>query len=535
MKIHVHARHALVLVLALGIVALAFGAARSAGSEGAAPPRIQKGGTLTVALAEDPDRLDPTLARTFVGRIVFASMCEKLYDINQRLQIVPQLAARLPQFSRNGRSVTIRLRTGVRFNDGTPFNAQAVKISLDRHRTLTGSARASELSQVTGVAVVNARTIRLTLSEPFAPLTAQLADRSGMVMSPTALNRLGDRFATEPVCVGPFAFASRTAGERIVLRKSNVYYHRARVNLAQIVFRIMTEGTVRGSNLRSRDVHVAERLPSTEIRSIRSNRSLLLRKTPGLGYQGITINIGNKNGLGKPFEQLDTPLARFPALREALELALDRRVINRVGLGGVAVPGCSPISPVLAEWRPRGLRCPARSVARARSLISRTGMRTPIRVELMIGTSDEAARVGQVIQSLAREAGFDIVLRPTEFVTALARQDRGQYDAFAIGWSGRVDPDGNIYQFHHTRGSQNVSGVSTPRIDRLLDQARQATTAAARKRAYTQAIPLIRQRRSIIYLWHPQNFTGQVRTVRNVVLLGDGLLRLKTAGFTRGV
>jgi peptide/nickel transport system substrate-binding protein len=533
MSQRVHARHALVPLLVLGLIALAVGAARSAGSDHATPP-IRKGGTLTVALAEDPDRLDPTLARTFVGRIVFANMCEKLYDINQQLQVVPQLAAGLPQFSRNGTSVTIRLRTGIRFNDGTPFNAQAVKISLDRHRTLTASARASELSQVTGVSVVNARTVRLTLSEAFAPLTAQLADRAGMVMSPAALSRLGDRFATEPVCVGPFAFASRTAGERIVLRKSNVYYDARRVNLSQLVFRIMTEGTVRGSNLRSRDVQVAERLPSTEIRSIRGDRRLLLRKTPGLGYQGITINIGNKNGLGKPFERLDHPLARFPALRQALELALDRRVINRVGLGGVAVPGCSPISPVLATWRPPGLRCSTRNVARARTLIASTRMRTPIRFELMIGTSDEAARVGQVIQSLAREAGFDVVLRPTEFVTALARQDRGQYEAFAIGWSGRVDPDGNIYQFHHTRGSQNVSGVSDRRIDTLLDQARQATTPAARKRAYSRVIPLIRERRSIIYLWHPQNFTGQMRTVRNVVLFGDGLLRLKTAGFVAG-
>jgi peptide/nickel transport system substrate-binding protein len=530
----VHARHVLVLVLVLGVIALAVGVARSAGGERAAPPGIKKGGTLNVALAEDPDRLDPTLARTFVGRIVFASFCEKLYDINGRLQIVPQLAAALPQFSRNGRSVTIRLRTGIRFNDRTPFNAQAVKVSLDRHRTLTGSARASELSQVTRVTVVNARTVRLTLSEAFAPLTAQLADRAGMIMSPAALRRLGDQFATAPVCVGPFAFASRTAGERIVLRKSAVYYDARRVNLDQIVFRIMTEGTVRGSNLRSRDVHVAERLPSTEIRSVRGDRRLLLRKTPGLGYQGITINIGNRNGLGRPPVRLDTPLARFPALRQALELSLDRRVINRVGLGGIAVTGCSPISPVLAEWRPPGLSCPGRNLTQARRLIASSGVRTPIRIEMMIGTSDEAARVGQVVQSLAREAGFDIVLRPTEFVTALARQDAGQYEAFAIGWSGRVDPDGNIYQFHHTKGSQNVSGVSDRRIDTLLDQARQATTAAARKRAYDRVMPLIRERRSIIYLWHPQNFTGQLRTVRNVVLFGDGLLRLKTAGLVTG-
>jgi peptide/nickel transport system substrate-binding protein len=394
--------------------------------------------------------------------------------------------------------VTIRVRTGVRFNDGTPFNAQAVKTSLDRHRTLTGSVRASELSQVSAVTVVNSRTVRLTLTEPFAPLISQLADRAGMIMSPTALQKLGDRFGAEPVCVGPFSFVSRTAGDRIELRKSPFYYDAKRVNLSRLVFRIMVEGTVRAQNLRSRDVAVAERLPSTELRGIRGDRGLLLRKTLSLGYQGITINIANKNGLGKPFVQLDTPLARFPALREALELSLDRRTINRVALGGTAVTGCRPLSPVLADWLPRGATCPSRNLARARTLIASTGLSRPIRVELMIGTSDEAAR---------------------------------QYDAFAIGWSGRVDPDGNIYQFHHTKGSQNVSGVSDPRVDSLLDQARQTTRLAKRKELYTRAMTAIRQRRSIIYLYHPQNFTGQVRNVRNVVLFGDGLLRLKTAGF----
>jgi peptide/nickel transport system substrate-binding protein len=167
-------------------------------------------------------------------------------------------------------------------------------------------------------------------------------------------------------------------------------------------------------------------------------------------------------------------------------------------------------------------------------LIASTGVSRPVKVELMIGTSDEAARIGQVIQALARDAGFDIVLRPTEFVTALRRQDTGQYDAFAIGWSGRVDPDGNIYQFHHTKGSQNVSGVTDPRIDSLLDQARQSTRIVRRKQLYNRAVSLIRQRRNIIYLYHPQNFTGQVRNVRNVVVFGDGLVRLKTAGFTSG-
>ena len=108
---------------------------------------MRNGGTLVVGLAEDPDALDPTLARTFVGRIVFAHMCEKLYDLNAKLQIVPQLAAALPQISTDKLTYTIRLRPGIRFNDGTPMNAQAVKASIDRHRTLRGSTSARARSR----------------------------------------------------------------------------------------------------------------------------------------------------------------------------------------------------------------------------------------------------------------------------------------------------------------------------------------------------------------------------------------------------
>ena len=142
--------------------------------------------TLVVALNQDPDVLDPTLARTYVGRIVFAHICEKLYEIDENLRIYPQLAADMPAVSDAGRTVTIRLRRGVKFNDGTPMDAEAVRFSLDRHRTLKGSNRRSELGGVAAVEVVDPETIRLRLKTPLSPLAAILTDRAGMPVSPAA-------------------------------------------------------------------------------------------------------------------------------------------------------------------------------------------------------------------------------------------------------------------------------------------------------------------------------------------------------------
>src|SRR5207245_5798318 len=139
---------------------------------------------------------DPTLARTYVGRIVFSQICEKLYEIDENLRIHPQLALDMPAITDGGRIVTIKLRPGVKFNDGTAMDAESVKFSLDRHRTLKGSNRASELAPVDAVEVVDATTVRLKLKAPFSPLLAQRTAGAGSSVSPTAVKQPRVHFAT---------------------------------------------------------------------------------------------------------------------------------------------------------------------------------------------------------------------------------------------------------------------------------------------------------------------------------------------------
>src|SRR5438445_423171 len=187
--------------------------------------------TLTIALNQDPDILDPTLSRTYVGRIVFAQICEKLYEIDEGLRIHPQLAADLPAVSDGGKTVVIKLRPNVKFNDGTPLDAEAVRFSLERHQTMKGSNRKSELESVNAVEVVDALTVRLRLKAPFSPLTAQLADRAGMPVSPAAATRLGDKFGTAPGCGGPWQFVERVPQDRIGVDASPHYLGQAAARL----------------------------------------------------------------------------------------------------------------------------------------------------------------------------------------------------------------------------------------------------------------------------------------------------------------
>jgi peptide/nickel transport system substrate-binding protein len=490
------------------------------------------GGTLTLALAEDPDALDPTLARTLVSREVFVSMCEKLYDVDADLEIVPQLAAELPETSEDGTSVTIPLREGVVFNDGTPFDAEAVKTTMDRHLTLEGSARQADLEAVESVEVVDPTTVRLNLKAAFSPLTAQLADRAGMIMSPTQLEALGEQFATDPVCVGPFQFVSRTAGSEIVLEKAPDYYDADQVKLEGLTYRIITDGNVRLANVKSGDVQVAERLQPTDVAALENDPAVKLIGQESIGYQGISINVGNVAGATNPPGEVDTPLGSSPELREAFELSLDRDVINEVVFAGRYTPGCSPLPPA-SPYYDEAVECAQRDLDRAKELIADSGAETPVPVTLTVGTSPENLRLGQVIQSQAEEAGFAVEVAPTEFTSALDASDAGRFDAFQVGWSGRVDPDGNTYNFWHTGSSLNRSGYSNPEVDEALEQARLTDDQDERQELYTSATQQVLEDRPLIYLYHQVLYLATGPDVVGVEFFADGLPRFKTAGLAQ--
>jgi peptide/nickel transport system substrate-binding protein len=521
----------------LGIVALiaVLGAGLTASARSAAPPALKAGGTLTIALESDPDALDPTLARTFVGRMVFLDMCEKLYDLNAKLQIVPQLAASLPTLSADKKTVTIKIRKGIKFNDGTPLDAAAVKKSLDRHKSLKGSARASELAPVSSIDVSGSSVV-LHLTDRYSPITAQLADRAGMIMSPKQLDALGDKFATNPVCVGPFMFKDRSAGDHITLTKSPFYYNKKNVHLDTIVWKIITDPAARAANLRAHDVDVAEGIASTDLPSIGRDTSLQLFKSTSIGYQGITVNIGNSKGLGKlPYTNTGTAIAKSADLRAAFELALDRKVINKVVFGGTTNPDCFPVAPGTPWYAAtKGIPCNlTANVNAAKAAFKRSGAANGVTVRLMLGTDPVAARLGQVIQSMEKAVGINVVLDPTEFVTSLNHEDAGQFETFAIGWSGRIDADGNIFNFLQTTGSQNDSGYSNAIVDRTLSNERKAATLKARLVSFHAALAQAAKDRPVIYLYHAVNRDAQSKKIGGVQLFGDGLVRVQFAGFKK--
>src|SRR5919106_2331755 len=321
-------------------------------------------------------------------------MCEKLYEIDEGLNILPQLAAALPAVSDGGKTVTIKLRPNVKFNDGTPMTAEAVRFSLDRHREMKGSNRRSELASVASVELVDSLTVRLRLKAPFAPLAAQLADRAGMPISPAADKKLGDKFGTAPVCVGPWQFVERVPQDRIVVERSPHYFDQAAAKFDRIVFRIIPDDNVRLANLRSGDIDVMHQVGPTEASSLKKEGRFDVASVTGLGFNSITINLRNKTGKTNPPGDLGTPLANDPRVREALELSIDREALNQVAYDGQYTPGCGPIAPNSAFFD-KSRACSKRDVARAKKLLADAGLGSGYPFEMVVVNNPQQRRLAE--------------------------------------------------------------------------------------------------------------------------------------------
>src|SRR5690606_12549323 len=199
---------------------------------------------------EDPDVLEPHRARTYVGRIVFTSLCDKLIDIDAKLPFVPQLAESW-QCSDANRTLSFKLRTDVTFRHGTKCDAEAARANLERARTLPDSLRKSELASVESVEAPDPVTLVLRLKQPDATLLAQLSDRAGMMLSPATFNDDVGAVARAPVCSGPYHFVQREQNDRIVLEKFAEHRDAAQYHFERLIFMPIPDTTVRLANMRA--------------------------------------------------------------------------------------------------------------------------------------------------------------------------------------------------------------------------------------------------------------------------------------------
>jgi peptide/nickel transport system substrate-binding protein len=263
-------------------------------------------------------------------------------------------------------------------------------------------------------------------------------------------------------------------------------------------------------------------IPS-DVVEVKKDPKLRVVTSPALGYLGITFNLGNG-------AQAKTPIGQSAVLRQAFEAAIDRQALVDVVFNGMYIPNAQAVAPsspfyVKDVGVPGGV--PGRDVEKAKALVKQAGVPTPVPVTLMVPNTPDQAQLAEVIQAMTREAGFEVKINLVEFASSLAAAHEGNFQAYQIGWSGRTDPDGNLYSFLHTDAGQNDGRYSNPAVDQALDAARATTDAAQRLADYRKMWAQERQDLPIIYLYSPVNIVGMNAKLSGFRPVPDGMIRLQ--------
>jgi peptide/nickel transport system substrate-binding protein len=465
----------------------ATGAAGAAAPTQAAPAQAAakpsgSGGTITMVLENDVIDFDPLLSRAFVDRNAHYQIYDSLVRVDPSGKIIPWLAEKWDT-SQDGKQVTFSLRKDVKYHDGSPFDAESVKWNIDRYRTTDGSARKGELAPVASVDVVDPATVRFNLSTPFAPLLSLLVDRAGMMVSRKVADAAGQDFTRKAfkAGTGPFVLTEAVKDDHITLERNPDWWGTDSSGnklplLDKIVIKPITNSDVRLTNMRTGDAQVANNINPKDINAVKSDSSLTYQEVPGLAYDSLVPN--RKEGF--IFSE-----GRYV---KALSMAIDRQEILDKAFFGVGTVGYGTIAPSHFAYDANFKPFEKPDIDGAKKLIADVG-KGPLAFEFLVPSGDPATlQQAQLIQAELRKADIDAQISQLEFAQVLKQQTDHVFKGVTfVGWSGRIDPDGNTYDFMYTDRPNNDSSYSNKDVDKLLDDQRQTDDQAKRKDALRKA------------------------------------------------
>jgi peptide/nickel transport system substrate-binding protein len=484
------------------------------GSTNSANGTPRMGGTLKVAQETEINTLDPNTSGLVVEREIYYNLYDSLLAINSKLQFVPGLATKW-NFT-DPTTLVLTLRQGVKFQDGTTFDADAVKFNLDRYMTSTdpAAARKSDLASVQSVVVTDASTVTIHLKRPDATLLAALVDRAGMMLSPTAVRTLGAKLSTSPTGAGtgPFEFVEWQRADHLMLKRNPNYWQkdgqgRQLPYLDQVIYRPMTDLNAILASLKTGDVDMARVVAGKDVSAVKSDSTLVYRDTPSLGFGGFEINHA-----APPFND--------PAKAKAVAEAIDRAQILQNVLFGVGVVSYGPITPASWAYDASEKIYDKPDAAKAKSTA------TAFSFTLKTGNTQDAIQAAQLIQAQLAKAGITMSIQPEDFgQLTLETRVQHSFQAAAGGWSGRIDPDGNMFAWFHTGGSFNDGQYSNPQVDSLLDEARATSDQAKRKQLYQDAQKILVGDVAYVFTTDPTVPQISSKHVQNFQLIPDGINR----------
>jgi peptide/nickel transport system substrate-binding protein len=485
-----------------------------------APGEGKPGGNMMLALNSDLTTMDPHKSTAAVDRQVFQLIYDKLVDIDDGLNIVPELSSQW-EISEDGMTYTFSLVEGVTFHNGEAFNATAAKANFDRMLDdATASPRKSEIAQITNVEAVDDKTLKLTLSQAFSPLLATLSDRAGMMISPKAITELGDDLARNPVGTGAFTFVEWVKDDHLTVKKNPSWWQEGLPYLDQVTYKPITDASVRLTTLKTGDVHMIDQLSAKDVQSVKADNSLVYDEVAGLGFTYISLNAQKA-----PFDNI--------ALRQAVAWCFDRDAINKTLFFGTGAPAQTPIPP--SSWAyDDSVQVFKQDYDKAKEKLTEGGQPDGFEFDMLVTNSPDAVQLAEAYKAQLAEAKINANIVLLEFGTLLDRSNNSDFQAVSLGWSGRPDPDGNIYSYFHTDGGLNRGGYSNTQVDDLLEQTRKVADTSKRKDLYTQVTTLIAQDAPMIFIRFPAEIKVWQPVVKGYVHVPDGMMRMDKVWLDQG-
>ncbi len=480
-------------------------------------PEPRRGGSLRMGISSEWKTLDPPLYTNVSERMIFYAIYNPLVAMDENLNIVPELA-RSWQVSPDGLTWTFMLARDVKFHDGTPFNAQAVKFNLDRlMNPETGSALRQQLADIKETQVVDELTVKVVLGKPFTPLLAWLSEGPGFMSSPAAVQRWGKDYGQHPIGTGPFEFAEWVKGDHITLRRFKDYWEPGLPYVDEIVYRPIPDESVKLSGLRAGALELIDEVPPRELSNLRSATDIKLYELPGTRWPMVRLNTAQ------------APLDN-KAVRQALSLAIDRDAIVKAVYFGNAQPAYGPISPVykavydpsIEQW---GLK---RDLAKAKQKLAEGGQPNGFSASLDIAGTPEQTRLAELMKAQLAEIGVTVEINALETTALVDRMTNRNFVTALGSWTPRPDPDGTLYGHFHSTGNVNHVSYRSQKVDELLDRTRQLAPGEERIKAFREAQTLIVDDAPWIFLVFETKGIATLKSVEGLPIVPDTMIRLKT-------
>src|SRR5689334_4292691 len=452
----------------------------------------KKGGTLRVGFYIEAATMDPHFSGSKIDRQVYHNIYEPLVTLDLKLGIKPGLAESWQQ--PDPKTLVFKLRRGVKFHDGTDFNAEAAKFNFNRMKTETKSVRKGEVASIDTIDVVDPYTIKLNLKRPDAALLATLTDRAGMMVSPKQVQERGGELErnAKGAGTGPFEFVEWIKDDHLVLKRNDNYWNKqGGPYLDRVRYRPIPDDTVKLQSLQAGEIDVMDYVQPRDVAAVKADKNVVVLDVPSLADFAYQLNHGR-------------PPFNVKALRQAVAYALDLdQIVKGVWLN-VGVPANGPIPPT--SWAyDKSIPPIKRDLAKAKAKLAEGGK--PGGFEFTVTTNNLPINIqeAEVMQAQLAEAGITMKIKLVDSATLISDGNNKNFEMISYQWSGRPDPDGNTFQFYKTSPgiSLNRSGISNPKIDAILDKTREVSAQPERKKLYSELTRLLQEELPMVFIVHP--------------------------------